>query len=221
MSGEDNRTQIHFKIDKALNDSMEADLKQRGFKDKTTYVLEALKHFQKCKEKEASQSMKPIVTKYPGKCLKCGDDIEPNSWALYGKGVGLVCMDCFVMKLGDKTLIVKYLKNRELERVANALKEECEKLAGRVEELQVLSKLEDLKNQQEEAIRKVLDFLTHKLGTAEENKALEEFARQLEDGRRIIRDMDDFVRNFVRNRKWRKQIYAQETAEETPSEQAT
>lgn len=197
---------------------MDLDSNQRGFRDRTEYITEAIKHFQKCKEKESSQAMKPIITKYPGKCLKCGHDIEVNSWAMFGRGVGLICMDCLVLKLGDKTIVAKYLKNRELERVAKVLKEECDHLAGKVEELQILNKAEDLKNQQEQAIKTVLDFLTHNIGTPEENKALEEFLRQLKDGKRIIMDMDEFIKNFVRNRKWRKQVIAQH--EEVPEQQS-
>lgn len=216
MSGKDDKVRIPLEIEKGLSDLIDVDQKQRSFPDRSSYIREAIKHFQVCKEKEASQAMKPIVTKYPGKCLKCGHNIEPNSWALYGKGVGLVCMDCYVEKLGDKSLIAKYIKNRELDRVAKALKEECDKLAGRVEELRVLNKLEDLKNQQEQAIKTIMDFLTHRIGSTEENKILEELARQLKDGERIIRDMDDFVQNFIRNRKWRKQI-AQQTQEQEES----
>lgn len=218
---EDDKTRLHVNLDKTLKENMDQDARQRGFKDTTQYVTEAVKHFQKCKEKESSQAMKMIITKYPGKCLKCGHDIEVNSWAMFGRGVGLICMDCVVLKLGDKTIVAKYLKNRELDRVAKVLKEECDRLAGKVETLQVLNKLEDLKNQQESIMKVVREFLTNKIGSPEENKALDEFSRQLDDGKRIIMDMDEFIKNYVRNRKWKKQIYKQETEEpEQESEQA-
>jgi hypothetical protein len=218
MSGEDKKIRIELKVDQPFFDGIEQDAQQRGFKDRTTYITDAIKHFQKCKEKESAQAMKEIITKYPGKCLKCGQEIPVNSWAMFGRGVGLICLDCVVLKLGDKTIVAKYLTNRKLDRVAKALKEECDKLAGKVEELQVLSKAEDLKNQQESAIKTVLDFLTHRIGTPDENKALEEFLRQLKDGKRIIMDMDEFLKSFVRNRKWRKQVLAQH--EEVPEQES-
>lgn len=218
MSGKDkdDKVRIPLEIDKALSDSIDADVKQRSFPDRSSYIREALKHFQLCKENEASQAMKQIITKFPGKCLKCGHEIPVNSWAMYGKGVGLVCLDCVVLKLGDKTLVAKYLKNRELERVWKALKEDCDRLAGQVEQLQILNKAEDLKNQQEEAIKMIRSFLTTTMGTDQEREALDEFLRQLSDGNRIIRDLDNFIKNYVRNRKWRKQLRTQNN--ETPEE---
>jgi len=216
--GEDKVRFPHIgEIDKSLLETMEQDAKQRGFPDMSTYIRKAVKHFSVCKENEASQAMKQIITKFPGKCLKCGHDVPVNSWAMYGKGVGLVCLDCVVLKLGDKTLVTKYLKNRELERVWKSLKEECDGLAGQVEQLQILNKAEDLKNQQEETIKLIRSFLTTNMGTDQEREALDVFLRQLEDGKRIIRDLDIFIKNYVRNRKWRKQI--RERNNELPEEE--
>jgi hypothetical protein len=203
------------KIDRALLQTMMLDKEERQIDSMAEYVRAALKHFPQCKEDETSQAMKPIITKYPGHCIKCKHEIEVNSWALFGQGVGLICMDCFVLKLGDKTILVKYLKNRELDRVAKALKEECDRLAGKVETLQVLNRLDDLTTQQRTITELVREFLTNKIGSPEEKKALEEFLRELDNGKRIIMDMDEFIKNYVRNRKWRKQILKEETEEAT------
>jgi hypothetical protein len=214
MSDDKKKKACNFEIELDLDEALEKDYKQKKI-EKGAWLNEAVRHFLTC-EKPGVGGMLPKILNWPGTCVKCGQKVEAGQWALWGKGIGIICMDCYVARIGDKGVIVKYLKNRELDRVRNALKEECDRLAGKVETLQVLNKLEDLKNQQEQIISVVNDFLTHKIGSSEEAKALEEFLRQIQDGKRIILDMDEFIKNYIRNRKWRKQIYREE---ESPLEQ--
>lgn len=168
--------------------------------------MEALKHFQSCKETDTSNIMHTIITKFPGKCLKCGHEIPAHVPALYGKGVGLICTDCTITQIGDKALVHKYLKNRELDQIKSALIKECDELAQKIETYRVIDKLEALNNSQERTEKLISDFLTHKIGSDQENKALEDVIRINGERKRIIIDMDEFIKKYIQNKKWRKRV---------------
>lgn len=176
----------------------------------SNYMLKAIRHFSQCNEQpkqetrmveDAQAPMRMIVTQYPGHCLKCGHDIASGSWALYGKGVGLICLDCFVLKIGDKALIAKYLKTRELRQIIAALQVEADRLAEKVENYNVIEKQEAILEQQEKLTKLAMDFLTHKIGTPQEKEALEEILRQNEKGKQLINDIETFITQYVKLRK--------------------
>jgi hypothetical protein len=209
------------RIPQKLLDDVQKDATERGFDNTSAYVIQAVKHFLVCKENEAMNAMKPIFTKYAGKCLLTGHEVPANTWVMYGKGVGIVCMDHFIERFGDKALVAKYLKNRELERIHDALTKECSRVAGDVERFRVLDKMVDLQNQQEETVRLIKDFLTHNVGTDEERKALEDVLRNITDGKKIMYDMDQFIKTLIRSRKWRRQIYRQDYTENEETDQSS
>jgi hypothetical protein len=177
-------------------------------------VMLALKHVSECTAKDSSQAMRLIVTKYDCKCLKCKRELKQGDWVLWGKGVGVVCLDCYIEKIGDKTVVAKYLKNRELDRVRKTLQEEADRLAQKVEAYQGIEKIESLSTQQEILNKLAMDYLNTKLGKPDEKEALENVIRANKESQKAIKETEDFIQKFIYNKKWRRQITQQ--TEEAP-----
>jgi len=213
MSKEDKKQKVFwFPVD--LCEKMTEDAKAKGFTSEASYVIEAIKKEIEGKKEKDIQSMRTILTAYDGTCIKCKEHIEKGSWALYGKGIGLVCLDCYIQKLGDKTLVAKYLKNRELERVKNVLSDEADRLASKVESYRSVEKLDALIQEQNKTVDLVKQYLTEKIGTPDEKKALEEILQQKGITEKIIWDMEKFVRDYLKNRKWIKKSQKQREQEQ-------
>jgi hypothetical protein len=200
-----------YRFPKEVCDLMNKDIEEKHVNSETEYVVQAIINFAGKKEGEKDvQGMKLIVTQYDGTCIKGHEHIEKGSWALYGKGIGLVCLDCYVQKLGDKTLIAKYLKNRDLDRITRTLQEEADRLAGKVESYQSVEKLDLLITQQNKTMEIVKQYLTEKMGTPEEKQVLEEIIRQKTSTEKLIWDLETFVRNVLKNRKWLRRVEKQQ-----------
>jgi len=199
-------TGIHLRIDTELKDAIEKDSVQKNVASTNQYIIDALQHFLDCKKGEPSQAMHLLITKYTGVCIKCRHEVEKGSWALYGKGVGIICLDCYISKLGDKALLAKFLKNRELDRIRKVLQDQTDRLAQKVEAYQGIEKLDLLVQQQDKVTKLVQEYLTAKLGSAEEKQCLEEIIRQTQVTSSLIRDMEEFIQKYLKNRKWLKQV---------------
>lgn len=83
-------------------------------------------------KKEAE--LKFIITRYPGQCKKCGEDVPEGSPAYWSPDV-LMCLDCAVDTKSDKALMSRYLKARELDKILRMLKAESAKYADEINEL--------------------------------------------------------------------------------------
>ena len=207
---EDETTHKAFRLPEKLLKACEDDLKQRGVKDFTQYTREALEHFLKCHDAEPSQAMKLIILKFDGKCLKCGGKVTSGSYALWSRGVGVVCLDCHIQRVGDKTSVAKYLRNRELDKVANALKRECDLLAEKVEVFRTVDKLEGLiegRKRSEELIDK---YLKSGLATPEEEELLMKFKEQGLEIAKLGEEVRRFIERYLKTSKWKKRKEEQE-----------
>lgn len=123
--------------------------------------------------------MHMIVLRYPGHCLKCQKALSPGDWALYGQGIGAICIDCFTQRIGDKALLAKYLKLREYERIINALKIEAERLAQTVEFGQIVEKIDMLHKTNKEIHRSLMDYF-QSLGEEAEREKLDILLKKTE-----------------------------------------
>ena len=108
-------------IEKIKNESKRKNITQNEF------IKQAIEHYLSCRIKEKEEikqaSLKLIVTKYNGKCSKCGSEISIGSLCYYGRDQGktiLICLDCMVENKSDKALASKYLKMRELNKTVKA-----------------------------------------------------------------------------------------------------
>jgi len=77
-------------------------------------------------EPDQVPAMRLILLKYPARCLKCDCELPPQTWAMYGKNVGAICLDCFIEKLGDKAIVKKVMRLKELKWTIKALERQVD-----------------------------------------------------------------------------------------------
>jgi hypothetical protein len=192
-----------LRIEEDLVRRIGEDAKQQNIPSDNEYILNAIEHYLKCKRAESSQAMHLIVTKYDGVCLKCGNKIEKGSWALYGKDVGLICLDDWIQKLGDKAIVAKYLKMRDLKITINALTKEADRLAEKVEAFKAVEKLEALYQRQDKMTELATKYLMERnLSTPEEKELFDSMVREKLLAEQALTDVQEFIKQFVERKKW-------------------
>ena len=130
---------ILFRAEDNFIDSVKSEANQRGM-SQNELIKKALEHFFICDKAEDIPTLKEIITKYKGKCSKCGNIIEIGQRALYGKtkeGSILICLDCQIGSESDKTIVKRLLKRRKLDREIKALQNQREQLLREYEELEL------------------------------------------------------------------------------------
>jgi len=182
-----------LRLPDALADAFETEARNQKGKSENDLFIEALEHFLSCKKEDVSAAMKLIVLKYPGKCLKHGGEVPAGTWAWYGRGVGIICLDCFVQRIGDKAVVAKYLKKREYEQVIKALKAEADNLADKVEKGQLIEKVERLYNSYQQLYEMVTKYLKEGIGTTEEKQRLEDMSRLGEEVKGLVKEISEFL----------------------------
>jgi len=199
------KMRLHTTIDKELYEYLRKESEKRLL-DINELLEQIIEHYQSCKVKEKEEtkqaSLKLIVTKYNGKCSKCGSEISIGSLAYFGKGdrgeTILICLDCMIQNKSDKALASRYLKMRELDKTVKALRKEAEALAEKLEDLQIVQKFDNIHHKNDEAIKLIMDYLKNPFVKEEERKILEDWIRQLEENKRIVRDVEQFIQSRLR-----------------------
>lgn len=164
-----------FNIPDKLYADVEQDCKLRNYENLTDYFLAALDHFLKCRKVDTTGAMKLIVLKYDAQCLKHkGETIKAGEWAYWGRGIGVICLDAFIERLGDKALLSKYLKVRELKRIKAVLEKECDRLATRIEETTLDERVQKTYNLALEIHKKIMSYFHEGIGTDTETEKLDE-----------------------------------------------
>jgi hypothetical protein len=195
--------------DKLLK-ALEEDMKQRNVKTLNEEIIDALTHFLKCHSTDEAQMMKLIILRYKAKCLKCGREVEAGEYAIYGRGVGAICLDCHVQRVGDKTSVAKYLRNRELDKVFHALKRECETLAERVEVFRTVDKFETILQAQKNVNELIEKYLKSGLASPQEQELLLELKERKKNLESLEEDVRKFIEKYLKDVRWLKKKPRQE-----------
>lgn len=199
---------VNLRLNSKLKKVCEQDAKQKDVPSFNEYVVRALEHFLTCSKLELSAQMRLIVLKYDGKCLKCGNVVKAGNWALYGRGVGVVCMDCYIERIGDKALVAKYLKVREWKQILKALQSECERYAQDLEDFKLFERLKGMDETVEKLNKAVMLYLSEKIGTSKEQEALEDVVRQLKELRALTDTIRELYKKLSKRKKPDKTVYA-------------
>jgi len=194
---------INDDVDNKINEK----IKNNGI-SMTDYIKMALEHSLVCEkgEKDDIPALRPIISKYRGKCSKqnCGKIIEIGEPCYWAKGI-IICMDCMIQKgLGDKTLIAKYLKTRELNRTLKALQNECDRLANQIENLTISDRLENFIKQVENMHKLIFDYMREIRPQEKERELLEQIRQNSDKEVQLIRDLETFLTSRL-NVKMRKE----------------
>jgi len=203
-------TRKEIRIPDPMISKIEFDVKEQAMASENDWWIAAAEHFLSCKKLEHAEGMKLLVLRYPATCLKCSHPIEAGQWALYGRGVGAVCIDCYIGKLGDKAIIAKHMKMRELTQINHALMTENERLSDRFEILTFGDKLEQLYNTAKEQRELVFQYLKEPFPTDRERAPLSDIIQQTQKQDAILRDVESFLQKHIRLKKKRPIEFPQE-----------
>jgi hypothetical protein len=201
-----------IRISDPLIPKIELDIKQRGIASENDWYIAAIEHFLSCKKLEHAEGMKLLVLRYPAVCLKCNKPIEAGQWGLYGRGVGVICIDCYIEKLGDKAVIAKHMKMRELTQINKALTAENERLADRLEILTYADKLTQLHEMTKEQRDLIFQYIKEPFPTDTEKQRFEEIMQHAEKQDALVRDLEQQLQKHMRYKKKPFQIPTEESS---------
>lgn len=177
-----------------LKDSIEKDAKQGNFASVNQWWIEAGKHFLECKKAHQVASFRFIITRFKGKCLKCGRSVDKGEGAYYARGSGLLCLECSIFKgMSDKAVVAKYMKMREFQELARMFKVEVERYAERLDLYRAADKLDEIYKRGKELKDLVFKYLKEFVGQPEERQALEEIIKLTEQELKTLMDLENFL----------------------------
>lgn len=195
-------SRLRIRVDNEIRELITEGSEKRGFSE-NEFVIQAIRHFVTCKAETVKAAefqgpgLKSIITKYEGKCSKCGNYIPTGSQAWYGrteKGTRpiLVCLDCMVLGMADKTLAKKFIKVKELQATIRGLNKIADELAETVFDPNILKRQEQFQSLVSNAIERYEKYL--QVGTPEgEKNLLEEVLHVVKEAQRIEKGLDDFL----------------------------
>jgi hypothetical protein len=147
--------------------------------------------------------MKQIILQYPAKCRfkGCNRTLEAGEWALWGKDIGAICVDHLVEKLGDRALVAKYLKVREMRVTLKALQNEADRLAGKVETFAVMDKIEQMSTKNVELYKLAIDYMKQPFLKPEEQEAMKELTEAVKREDAVIEDIERYLERMLNIKK--------------------
>jgi len=187
------RFEIQF--DDETFEKLEAEAKKTG-KSKTQLIRELIDKGFRYSDKSEDQvpAMRLILLKYPARCLKCDCELPPQTWAMYGKGVGAICLDCFIEKLGDKAIVKKVMRLKELKWTIKALERQLELKSDELRKLNFLEIIDNMWKGYGEIHKLVLEYLKTGFDKSDkEKKALDELERLIQKQWAIIEEAKLFL----------------------------
>lgn len=159
----------------------------------TDLILEAIDHWFKCDRGEGIATMKLILLRYPATCKKCDKKLDAGQWALWGKGFGAICLDCYIRRIGDKTLITKELKVRQLKHMKKALETEIEGLFSKYTDFSAFQEIDQTGKLISELHSIIMNYLKAGIASQEEMKVLEEVLTFISDAKVRLADIADWL----------------------------
>jgi hypothetical protein len=171
----------------------------------TDFIQDASYHFLSC-DRDPQTSWKLIPLKYPAKCLIHPEEtIEANHWAFFAKGIGVICLDGFTEKYGDKATIKQLLKNRHLDRINKLLEVEIDQKAGKLEDLNEIELTQKIHDLLCELSKINNDYYKRAIGTPEENKVAEQL---IELTTKMFEAVEDW-RQYILGKRAKKKVSSQ------------
>jgi mRNA-degrading endonuclease HigB of HigAB toxin-antitoxin module len=191
-----------LRIPEKLNEEIQQDVAQSGFPSENEYMTKAIEHFLTCKKADVIQGMKLIVFKYKGTCLKCGHEIPVGSYGFWAKGTGAICLDCHVMRYGDKLLVKRYMKVKEYDTLLKALEVQCDEKAEQFRGFNFYEIMEKIHQNSNTLHSLIMEYLKAGFDKPEAEKTvLDEIQRLIEDQRHVLADAEQFMKVPLKKKK--------------------
>jgi len=146
------------------------------------------------KEQDQVPAMRLILLKYPARCLKCDCELPPQTWAMYGKNVGAICLDCFIEKLGDKAIVKKVMRLKELKWTIKALERQVDLKSDELRKLNFLEIIDNMWKGYGEIHKLVMEYLKTDFDKSDKEKeALDELESLIQKQWAIIEEAKLFL----------------------------
>jgi hypothetical protein len=98
-------------------------------------------------EDKKPPTLKQIITKYKGKCTRCGRAIEIGEIAFWGSGI-LVCYECYAHTSGHlpdvKKALKAYAEYKKAKALAQEARNELDRLVTKINVYEVFTQLSDI-----------------------------------------------------------------------------
>jgi hypothetical protein len=121
---------------------------------------------------ERAPSLKQIITKYRGKCTRCGRDIEIGEVAFWGSGI-LVCYECYARASGHlpdaKKALRAYAEYKKAKALAQEARAQLDELVTKINVYEVFAQLSDIIHKIDDALRLINEYVLN----VEKNRDLE------------------------------------------------
>jgi len=200
---------IRFEED--LQKKLEAEA-ERTKKSVGQLVNEAVDHFFKCDKAEGIEQLHMIVLKYPTTCKgKCKKELKAGDWAYYARGFGAICLDCFIERLGDKAIVKKFMKIKELKWTQKALETQLDEKADQLRQFNFYDIINKMHDGYSEIYKLMMEYLKQGFDKPEaEKKALDDLERLIQKQWAIIEEAQLFIKGppLKKKKKTSKQDYA-------------
>jgi hypothetical protein len=113
-------------------------------------------------EDKKPPTLKQIITKYRGKCTRCGRDIEIGEIAFWGSGV-LVCYECYARTSGHlpdvKRALKAYAEYKKAKALAAEARTELDQLVMKINVYEVFERLNDIVHKIDGTLQLIHDYI--------------------------------------------------------------
>ena len=194
----------HFRISEKICKDFEDEAKR---KDKSLSELanDAFEHYLTCKATEKASRLLLIPLRYESKCLHCKKLLEVGSWAYWGRGTGVICLDCFATRYGNKAIANLTVKEKELRHAIKALTQEIDEKAGQLRNFNFYEIIERLYQENQETIKLANQFLKEDFDKPDKADAtLEQLIAKMIEIKTVLDEATEFMRVPLKPKKKRK-----------------
>ena len=194
----------HFRISEKICKDFEDEAKR---KDKSLSELanDAFEHYLTCKKTERTARLIEIPLKYSTTCLRCKRKLEQGTWVFWGRGVGVICGDCFATRYGNKAIAHLIVREKELRHAIKALTQEIDEKAGQLRNFNFYEIIERLYQENQETIKLANQFLKEDFDKPDKADAtLEQLIAKMIEIKTVLDEATEFMRVPLKPKKKRK-----------------
>lgn len=219
-----------FRVEDKLAEQIENDVKAKPqFASENQWLTEASEHFLKCQKAPTPEGPKLMRAPIDLKCANehCEDrEILFGAYCYYHATTGALCLNCGV-KRGwvTKDRIKKLLEEMDLKLSVSELKRQVKTEILELKDLkeqrsiyELGARQPELEEEKNQLVQIALKFMREKVGTPEQEKALQQILDQVAEvealQKKVQEEVADRLKVFERKKKRKKKTKPQEEEEE-------
>lgn len=203
---------FNLRLKDDLIDRIKQEAQNRGLTQKDL-MIKALEHFFTCRKAQIEPSMREIINAYENTyCSKCSQKIPIGQNCLWGKDEKgktiYICLGCQIEGIGDKALIKKHQKLKQIERLIKAYKNQLDNLAIQFEESDHLQKSNEVFDMLIYAHKLIMKFFSDMaiLNNQKEEELLTQIINYLRQYLSYIKDFQTFYAKKVSSKALKRRV---------------